>query len=101
MGWEQRGGRSYYYRKERRGSRVRSIYVGAGPGALSAAQSGEEARAERARLRELRARDDEIDRRIDAACQFVEEQTASALARAGFHRHRGQWRRRRDSQEQE
>src|SRR5688500_8453371 len=30
MGWEQRGNHSYYYRKERSGSSVRSVYVGRG-----------------------------------------------------------------------
>jgi hypothetical protein len=30
MGWEQRGNNSYYYRKEREGSRVRSVYIGRG-----------------------------------------------------------------------
>ena len=28
MGWEQRGNNSYYYKKEREGSRVKSVYVG-------------------------------------------------------------------------
>ncbi len=27
-GWEQRGSNSYYYRKEREASRVKSVYVG-------------------------------------------------------------------------
>ena len=30
MGWEQRGNNSYYYKKERDGSRVKSVYVGRG-----------------------------------------------------------------------
>lgn len=30
MGWEQRGAYKYYYRKERDGSRVKSVYVGRG-----------------------------------------------------------------------
>ena len=30
MGWEQRHGRRYYYRKSRQGRRVCSQYVGAG-----------------------------------------------------------------------
>ena len=30
MGWEQRGNNRYYYRKEREGSRVKSVYVGRG-----------------------------------------------------------------------
>ena len=30
MGWEYRGANKYYYRKEREGSRVKSVYVGRG-----------------------------------------------------------------------
>ncbi len=30
MGWENRSGSRYYYRKERSGSYVRSVYVGRG-----------------------------------------------------------------------
>lgn len=30
MGWEQRGNNSYYYKKEREGSTVKSVYVGRG-----------------------------------------------------------------------
>src|SRR5687767_1996015 len=30
MGWEQRGNKCYYYKKQREGSRVKSIYVGRG-----------------------------------------------------------------------
>ena len=30
MGWEYRNGSRHYYRKERSGSRVRSVYVGRG-----------------------------------------------------------------------
>ena len=30
MGWEKRGNNQYYYKKEREGSRVKSVYVGRG-----------------------------------------------------------------------
>jgi predicted negative regulator of RcsB-dependent stress response len=30
MGWEQRGNNRYFYRKERDGSQVKSVYVGRG-----------------------------------------------------------------------
>ena len=30
MAWEQRGNNSYYYKKEREGSHVKSVYVGRG-----------------------------------------------------------------------
>ena len=38
MGWEQRGNNSYYYKKERDGSRVKSVYVGRGEIAHMVAQ---------------------------------------------------------------
>lgn len=38
MGWEQRGNNSYYYKKERDGSRVMSVYVGRGEIAHMVAQ---------------------------------------------------------------
>ena len=38
MGWEQRGHNQYYYKKERDGSRVKSIYVGRGEIAHMVAQ---------------------------------------------------------------
>lgn len=38
MGWEQRGNNSYYYKKEREGSRVKSVYVGRGEIAHMVAQ---------------------------------------------------------------
>lgn len=42
MGWERRGTHQYYYRKERDGSRVKSVYVGRGEIAnmISQFQSG-------------------------------------------------------------
>ncbi len=38
MGWETRGGTSYYYRKERDGASVRSVYGGGGETAALIAQ---------------------------------------------------------------
>ena len=38
MGWEQRGNNRYYYKKEREGSRVKSVYVGRGEIAHMVAQ---------------------------------------------------------------
>ncbi|MFN2514559.1 MAG: hypothetical protein ABR568_24515, partial [Pyrinomonadaceae bacterium] len=38
MGWEQRGNNRYYYRKEREGPRVKSVYVGRGEIAQIVAQ---------------------------------------------------------------
>jgi hypothetical protein len=45
MGWETRGGKRYYYRKERRAGRVRSIYCGSGGRGERAAREDEARRA--------------------------------------------------------
>jgi hypothetical protein len=38
MGWEQRANNRYYYKKEREGSKVKSVYVGRGEIAHMVAQ---------------------------------------------------------------
>ncbi len=47
MAWEKRNGRSYYYRIEREGKRVRSVYIGSGETARLIAQFDQIERAER------------------------------------------------------
>src|SRR5262249_46469459 len=99
MAWERRGGRDYYYRKVRRDGRVVSEYLGGGPigkcaaDLLSAEREEREAgrRGGRARRAELGASDRGLDARVRQARQLA----AEALASAGYHRHGGEWRRRR------
>lgn len=97
MGWETRGGREYYYRKERDGARVRSVYVGTGEVAELISQLGmmrrEEAETEREARRHVRARDRETEATIDEVCALIEAVTEGALIAAGFHTHKRQWRR--------
>lgn len=45
MGWETRRGKRVYYRKERVGRRVRSVYCGSGERGERAAREDEERRA--------------------------------------------------------
>ena len=47
MGWEQRGGRSYYYRKGREGGQVCSKYVGIGILAQICAKNDQHERRDR------------------------------------------------------
>ena len=97
MGWEQRGNHSYYYRKERNGSRVKSVYVGRGEIAnmISQFQSGSS-------LIELLARQNKAanDVSLDSAVlvfeQAIQLLTQAALLAAGFHTHHRQWRRKRN-----
>ena len=103
MGWEQVGGRRYFYLSRRIGGRPRRAYVGPAnsPGAELAAAAvglrrlGREAAARERQAEQTRHRDAEAPLR--ALCERTDVLTRAALLSAGFHRHhRGQWRRRRE-----
>ncbi len=100
MGWEDRNGRSYYYRKERSGGRVRSVYVGTGSMARGLALLDGLDRAEKADERDARAREreaDEIAEAVASAAGVVCDTLRTAVLLAeGFHTHKRQWRRTRD-----
>ncbi len=100
MAWELRGGSRYYYRKVRRGGRVFSVYEGGGlAGALSAARD-EAARQERAQSREsLRraAQEDRVDELVDRSWLVAEGAARALLEAAGYHKHKGQWRLKRNA----
>lgn len=105
MGWEQRNGSRYYYRKERSGNRVRSVYVGRGAMASLTAQLDELERDEREEKREALRREveqqDAIDSQIDEVCRMTEQLTRATLIASGFHLHKGQWRRKRHAREED
>jgi hypothetical protein len=101
MGWETRGGRQYYYSKRRRGGRVVSRYVPASIAALAAqldtvTQAEREAervarRSERAELAQLAGTGADLETIARALVRL-------ALLDAGYHQHKGQWRKRRNGQ---
>lgn len=99
MAWEQRRGRSYYYRKLRTGRRVRSQYVGAELRAQMAAAADEDQRrhraAQRAADRTARQAEAQIDRQLASVESAIAAMTHAALLAAGYHKHRGQWRKKR------
>ncbi len=99
MGWEERRGARYYYRKKRAGGRVVSEYVGGNALAMMLADLEQADRAERnmARVyeRETRRHEKEMDDALDAVTEMATTLTAATLLVAGCHTHRGQWRRRR------
>ena len=99
MGWEIRNGRPHYYQKKRSGRKVISQYVGSGEVAhlisqLDALHAEEEACKRSLELAE-RARQDEMDARIDEVGTIIETLTQGALLASGYHMHRRQWRRQR------
>ena len=100
MGWEQRGSHSYYYKKEREGSKVKSVYVGRGEiGHMVSKLQSTSAELEKLmqakrsiEANELKRVEATLDRAIDLTQLF----TQAALLVAGFHTHHRQWRRKRN-----
>lgn len=96
MAWEK--GR-YYTRSRKVNGRVVREYVGGGAvGALAAEMDAIE-RERREFERELwRMEKEEIeafDESVAKVCQMADIIAKAAMVAAGFHRHRGEWRRRR------
>lgn len=101
MGWEERKGRLYYYRKRRVGEQVVSQYVGTGPGAEACAAFDRAARETRKRqrqkLRKEREALDEEARQVRGVIDQIRTLTHATLVAAGYHTHKGQWRKCRES----
>ena len=100
MGWEQRGNNRYYYRKEREGLKVRSVYVGRGEIAqmISNLQTHSPALERIARTIKSpeQVKFEECEAALNEAADFMRIVTEGALLAGGFHTHHRQWRRKRD-----
>jgi hypothetical protein len=99
MGWKTIKGRRYYYKSEREGGRVKTTYFGAGESGLLMLLLQLEDRAEREAEREKRQADkEEFETEEKAVAEWFDDvQTVAdaAIVAAGFHKHKGQWRRKR------
>lgn len=100
MGWENRNGNLYYYRKERDGSRVRSVYIGSGETAhlisKLEAMRHEEIKMKLLHQRNLREMDEQVDNLIERHGKAADVLLTATLLAAGFHTHHRQWRRKRN-----
>ena len=100
MGWEQRAAYKYYYRKERDGSRVKSVYVGRGEIAhmISDFESHSTKLEKLMRVKKsIEDSDfDKAEKALDRALELVQLFTQATLLNAGFHTHHRQWRRKRE-----
>ncbi len=98
MGWEPRGANRYYYRKERDGSRVKSIYVGRGELAnmISQLESSSSVIEKLARQTKI-AEEIRTEGALLAFEQTIRLLTQAAFLSAGFHVHHRQWRRKRNA----
>lgn len=95
MPWVTRkSGRAYYYRKVREGTKVRSIYVPITQ-ADAAAQDDLERAQQRVAAREAQQEAATTRTQVQAAQRAVRTEVDQGLAAAGYHRHRGELRKRR------
>jgi hypothetical protein len=101
MGLESRGGRHYYYRKERHGGRVRSVYVGSGEMARYYAVLELGARVEKIALREAldaeRQTHLDVDNVIAQNAEIAKAVAESILLLSGYHLHSRTWRKKRNA----
>ena len=99
MGWEERNGQMYYYRKKRAGKRVVSEYIGRGDLAEAVAAHDAWARTvretEREEWRKTRAAELATAAAVDHLGEMCTLLTRAVLLASGHHMHRGQWRRKR------
>jgi hypothetical protein len=96
MGWENRNGRRYYYRKRRERGRVVSEYIGTGFAGEIAEIFDAEDRCEteykRRELREQKASAQTIDSQAGEVEKYARTITRACLLLAGYHTHKRQWR---------
>lgn len=99
MAWENRGNKTYYYRKQWIQGSCVSEYVGHGQLAevIAALEALDRERVELERLAwaEEKAKITGMDRQLDKLCQMIRTITAAALRATGHHQHKGQWRKKR------
>lgn len=98
MGWDKKArGRAggYFYRSVRVPGRPHpvKVYVGAGPYATAASLNDEASRAEKAEAAAEVSRWGGLDRLLGAMADAGRVAAAGALRAAGYHYHRGEWRR--------
>jgi hypothetical protein len=99
MGWKRINGRRYYYKSERVGSHVKTTYFGAGESGSVMAQIVSVERSERVaeRIERLAEREESEaeERAVSDWFDDVQAMADAAMVAAGFHKRKGQWRRKR------
>lgn len=105
MAWERRGRSFYYYKKERHGSIVRSVYVGRGEIACTISQTEIRSTLLRGRAPTIKSQQTVIEKRaetaINEANNLINMVMQASLISAGFHMHHRQWRRSRSMNDNE
>ena len=103
MGWEQRNGQSYYYRKKRVGERILSEYVGRGVFAEICAETDRNQRRELQDRRDAHSATLQAEAEVERSLAEMETTVAAitdiTLHAAGYHKYKGQWRKKRHEKE--
>jgi len=90
----------YYYRKRREGNRVVSEYVGDGFAGQIAdildMEDRQEAQYKRRELGKQKRQAAAIDNQVDEIEEYTRTITRACLLLAGYHTHKGQWRKLKD-----
>lgn len=101
MAWERRGDYFYYYQSEREDGKVRKKYIGRGELAHIIAHADETIRCSRAQKRKRDAEALEYMQNLatcaDGLYEAAEVLAVAEMVAAGYHRRKGEWRRRRDA----
>ena len=103
MAWEQRGSGLYYYQGEREDGRVCKKYIGPSGAEIAEVIAHADETIQRSRAERRRRARAEIEEAEDLASMAGEaEGAAEVLARsqmlvAGYHKRKGEWRRKRDA----
>jgi hypothetical protein len=99
MGWKTINGRRYHDKSVREGGRAKSTYFGAGEAGARMAQMAafdrEDRAAEREEIRDERRESDVEETAVSDWFDQVQAVAEAAMIEAGFHKHKGQWRRKR------
>jgi hypothetical protein len=102
VGWEKRErGGLYYTRRRRVGGRVVREYIGTGPAAEAAAALDEHERQTREELRKRIREAADLDESLREAARLSDLTVAIELVKAGYHNHKGEWRRTRERKQGE
>jgi hypothetical protein len=100
VAWEKRKGHRYYYQGERVRGRVRKVYLGTDEIAQALAHADATIRRtkelKRERERAERERLEALTSPIEELCEVADVLVRAHLLAAGFARHKGEWRRRRE-----
>jgi hypothetical protein len=99
MSLEKHHNKTYYYRNRRINGRQVKEYLGSGEKAQQLAEQDARRRAElaakRAALRAEQAEFDRVERELDELEALLEPLIVLYMESLGYHKHRGQWRKRR------